>query len=219
MLMELSELEQELACTDSLTEAFNKVETMVENAAIRIEDKVRLVMLYNLRYELEGERECRFLERSLRDQLPAESPLLHSVADLKGYAGVGVRSSDIFNKKTVANVAKTLVKRQIEGIKGVSNVLTRHQPVLASCLAGIKASGVASLRHEEFKVLGANTAARPQHIVVFVVGGATYAESRCVSAFNAENAARGMRAVLASNCIHNTESFMKDVLRYHGRNS
>lgn len=100
-LMEMSELEQELACTESLTEAFNKVETLVEDPKVSWEDKLRLVLLYSLRYELEGEREVRFLERSLKDAQGVPDSAVGACALIRRYAGVSVRGCDIFNKQTV----------------------------------------------------------------------------------------------------------------------
>jgi len=56
-------------------------------------------------------------------------------------------------------------------------VLTRYEPVLASRLAALKMGGLGALRESEFKVLGGTRsgAVRPQQIVVFMLGGATYA--------------------------------------------
>jgi hypothetical protein len=56
-------------------------------------------------------------------------------------------------------------------------VLTRYEPVLASRLAALKMGGLGALRESEFKVLGGarSGAVRPQQIVVFMLGGATYA--------------------------------------------
>jgi vacuolar protein sorting-associated protein 45 len=105
-LMEMSELEQELACTESLTEAFNKVETLVEDPKVSWEDKLRLVLLYSLRYELEGEREIRFLERSLKDAPGVPDSAIGACALMRRYAGVSVRGCDIFNKQTVKTHAQ-----------------------------------------------------------------------------------------------------------------
>ena len=119
-LLDQSELEQELACTEGLTEAFNRVETLVEDRGVEWLEKVRLVLLYSLRYELEGERETRFLERSLCDcweKLERDAGGEHlrggswarTVQLLRKHAGVQVRSADMFNKKTVVGAAKGLV--------------------------------------------------------------------------------------------------------------
>merc|ERR1712110_255687 len=100
----------------------------------------------------------------------------------------------------------------------MGNVLTRYEPLLASRLLAIKMGGVAALRESEFKVLcgpgGSRAAtARPQHILVFIVGGATYAEARCIADFNRDNSARGFRALLGSNTMHTTSSYIRDILR------
>ena len=211
-LLELSELEQELACEESMADSFNRVETYLADPNVQPADKLRLVLLYSLRYQKEGERELRFLERSLID-CGLERDLVSAVPKLAKHAGIAVRGSDIFNKRTVMGAAKGLVRRQMQGIKGVDNVLTRYEPLLASRLAALKMGGVGALRESEFKVLGAAKSGRPQLVIVFILGGATYAEARCIAEFNRDNAASGMRAVLGSNVMHSTRSFVQDMVR------
>jgi len=215
-LLDLSELEQELACEESLTDSFDRVETFLADPKVLQDDKLRLVALYSLRYQMEGERETRFLERSLQDS-GLDKEKIKAIALLRKISGVAVRGSDIFNKRTVMGAAKGIVRRQMEGVKGVSNVLTRYEPLLASRLAALKMGGIGALRESEFKVLGGSASnrasARPQQIVVFIVGGATYAEARCIAEFNRDNATRGMRAVLGCNVMHTTASYLEDILR------
>ena len=45
----LAELEQELACNESLTDSFNRVETLLAHPQTCALDKLRLVLLYSLR--------------------------------------------------------------------------------------------------------------------------------------------------------------------------
>ena len=215
-LFDMSELEQELACNENLTEAFNRVETFVEDNNVPLEDKLRLVLLYSLRYQLEGEREVRFLERSLKD-CGIDDALLRTVGLLRKYAGVAVRGSDIFNKNTAVGAAKTIVRKQMEGLKGVSNVLMRYEPLLQARLSAIKLAGLNALRENEFKILGQQktAAVRPQNLIVFMVGGTSYAEARCVAEFNKEQQDRGMQVILGSNTVHNTRSFMHDLVKLH----
>jgi len=48
---------------------------------------------------------------------------------------------------------------------------------------------------------------RPQDIIVFVVGGATYEEARCVALLNAANP--GVRIILGGTTIHNSERYRR----------
>ena len=48
-LMEVSEVEQELACSNSHASAFEKVSLMIRDPSVSEFDKVKLVILYNLR--------------------------------------------------------------------------------------------------------------------------------------------------------------------------
>ena len=50
-LMECSQVEQELACTEDHSSAVSEVETLLHKPSIRIANKLRLVLLYALRYE------------------------------------------------------------------------------------------------------------------------------------------------------------------------
>lgn len=49
----------------------------------------------------QGEREIRFLERSLKDSLTVAPHNVSAVHSLRKYAGVNVRGADIFHKQTV----------------------------------------------------------------------------------------------------------------------
>ena len=187
-LLDVSELEQELACDESLTDSFDRIDALMPDANMSAHDKLRLVLLYSLRYQMEGERETRFLERSLADTLDSDldKDKLASIGLLRKLAGVSVRGSDIFNKRGVMGAAKGIVKRQMQGVKGVSNVLTRYQPLLASRLAAIKMGGLPALRESEFKLLRnhpRSPAPKPQHILVFIVGGMCLCLSPCLCLF------------------------------------
>jgi len=56
-LMTVSPLEQELACSSGQAAAFDGVMGLLGNPHIRVADKLRLVMLFALRYEKEGSRQ------------------------------------------------------------------------------------------------------------------------------------------------------------------
>lgn len=48
----------------------------------------------------------------------------------------------------------------------------------------------------------------PQQVVVFIVGGATYEEALAIHAMNLA----GNRCILGGTTIHNSDSFIKDVI-------
>lgn len=50
---------------------------------------------------------------------------------------------------------------------------------------------------------------RPQHVVVFLVGGATYEESLAVHQFNVKNT--NVRVILGGSTLHSSSSFLSSV--------
>ena len=50
---------------------------------------------------------------------------------------------------------------------------------------------------------------RPQHVVVFIIGGATYEESLAVHQFNTKSS--NTRIILGGSTIHSTASFLSSV--------
>ena len=50
---------------------------------------------------------------------------------------------------------------------------------------------------------------RPQHVVVFIIGGVTYEESLTVHQFNTENT--NTRVILGGSTIHNMATFLSSV--------
>lgn len=84
-LLNVSELEQELACNQDHSGAMDKLLQMVDNFHISWEDKLRLVCLYALRYEQQ------------KHQIPQFKKLLRDKAghDLKKLQRIHVRETDI----------------------------------------------------------------------------------------------------------------------------
>lgn len=85
-------------------------------------------------------------------------------------------------------------------LQGVENVYTRHKPLLVDILDSL-AKG--KLRENLYPFSGESTPDRPQDVIVFIVGGATFAEALAVAQANSTN--QGMRIILGSNTIINSE--------------
>lgn len=51
---------------------------------------------------------------------------------------------------------------------------------------------------------------RPQDVIVFMVGGATFEEARYIAMLNA--ASPGSRIILGGTTIHNSQSFMQELV-------
>ena len=61
------------------------------------------------------------------------------------------------------------------------------------------------LRESQYPFMGDPLGDKPQDVIVFIVGGATYAEAFAVAQMNSSN--QGMRIVLGSNTILNSERY------------
>uniref|UniRef100_A0A4W4G018 Vacuolar protein sorting-associated protein 45 n=2 Tax=Electrophorus electricus TaxID=8005 RepID=A0A4W4G018_ELEEL len=185
LLMEVSEVEQELACQNDHSSAQQNVRRLLQNPRVAELDAVRLVMLYALRYE----RHSSNILPSLLEELQS-SFLFCIICDL-------ITPTD----------AVAITKQFFKGLKGVENVYTQHQPLLHDTLDQLIKG---RLKDSQFPYLGPNSLRdRPQDIIVFIIGGATYEEALTV--YNLNRTMPGVRIVLGGTTIHNTKSFLEEV--------
>jgi vacuolar protein sorting-associated protein 45 len=211
-LFEASEVEQELACTEDHSSAVSEVETLLGKPSLSIENKLRLVSLYALRYEKTSNNHVeRFIERLAA--VGASANQQRVVRLMISRYGMAQRAGDLFaNKSWLAATKRSLQK----GMKGVENVYTQHTPHLSQTLdAVIKAT----LSEVTFPYLGcdAPTDAKkrsPTDVIVFMLGGATFEEARMVAEMNVANP--GVRVLLGGTKIHNAESFMEELSKMDG---
>lgn len=165
-------------------------------------DAARLVMLYALRYERHGSSGLPALLEELRGRGGTDRyrKLVSAVVE---YGGKRVRGSDLFSPKDAVAITKQFLK----GLKGIENVYTQHQPLLQETLDQLIKG---KLKDSQYPYLGPNTLRdRPQDIIVFLIGGATYEEALAV--FNLNRSNPGVRIVLGGTTIHNTRSFLEEV--------
>ncbi|CAB1432952.1 unnamed protein product [Pleuronectes platessa] len=173
-------------------------------------DAVRLVMLYALRYERHSSSVLPALmdELSRRGVSERHRRMVQSVVE---YGGKRVRGSDLI----MATDAVAMTKQFFKGLKGVENVYSQHQPLLHDTLDQLIKG---RLKDSQFPYLGASSLRdRPQDIIVFLIGGATYEEALTV--YNMNRSSPGVRIVLGGSSIHNTKSFLEEVMssRVHER--
>jgi len=97
---------------------------------------------------------------------------------------------------------------RFKGLKGVENVYTQHSPLLEITLQNLIKG---KLRDQQYPFVdgGGTTRDKPQDIVVFIIGGATYEEAKMVAGINASTP--GVRVVLGGTTVHNAETFLEEV--------
>lgn len=200
-LLEVSKLEQEIACSNDHTTHKAELFQIFENSRIDIGDKLRLALLYLLRYESYNELgEIKGALLQLRGLSNARIALLEHILQ---YAGDGKRAAGLFGGNVLAVFQNTLKS----AINGVENVYTQHKPVLQTLLESL-ANG--KLKDSAYPVIWGSPSARPPEVLVFIVGGATYEEATKVAEFNAKSQSM-MRVVLGGSCVHNSASFLEEL--------
>lgn len=214
-LLDTSELEQSLACSDNHTADLRTLQQMLSNPSVPGANKLRLVAIYALRYANHPSNSLGML----RDLLVTSSDL--SVADaalipyLLAYsrslhaspASAATPLPDLFSQPTaLLSGARTRLQK---GLKGVENVYTQHSPVLLSTLESLIRGRLSTSTHPFLDSQGQTLKDKPQDLVVFIVGGATYEEARVVAQVNASTP--GVRVVLGGTDIINSSGFWEMV--------
>jgi vacuolar protein sorting-associated protein 45 len=214
-LMRVSELEQELATQNDHSAAMDMLLQIMDDSRIAFDDKLRLVLLYALRYET-ARNQIPTFKKMLRDKAGLDSALLQkirAVDALLKHAGTKARGGDLFGNKTLLSAVSRFVK---SGLKGVENIYTQHKPLLADTLALVAAGKLKATAYPYTDSASANAAAargsKYRLVVIYMVGGFTYEESLAVDAFNSAPANGGIRVVLGGSYVHNSQSFLADVL-------
>jgi len=244
-LLTLSALEQDLACREAEAEHKKKVAEAVRDPALRVADRLRLLLLYALRHETSPSAGVGALADALASAtgtVEGGRAVQSALRGLRAYAGARRRRGDVFNNRTFLALAKSTVKR---GLGGVENVYTQHEPLLARTLESLFRGRLSA---DAFPVVGEEdgglsgglsggggggggdrASVIPREVLVFIVGGTTYEEARCVASVNgAVNAAKaaegsatagaaaaaraaGGSVVLGGSAVHNSDSFLAEV--------
>ncbi|KAH7260039.1 glucose inhibited division protein A-domain-containing protein [Fusarium solani] len=194
-LLEVSELEQSLACNENHGTDVKNIQRLIQSPNVTPESKVGLVALYALRYQKHPSNSLAMLT----DLLVAAGGVPHRQAELvdklaayhaslqasQSQSGI----SEIFESAGIFSGASSRFK----GLKGVENVYTQHSPLLESTLQNM-IKGRLKEQQYPFVEGGGTTKDKPQDIIVFIAGGATYEEAKMIAGLNATSP--GVRIVL-----------------------
>ncbi|KFY76168.1 hypothetical protein V498_09722 [Pseudogymnoascus sp. VKM F-4517 (FW-2822)] len=209
-LLEVSEVEQSLACNDNHAADLKNVQRLLQSPSVTAEGKVRLVALYALRHQRHPSNALPLLLDLLgatgnmpQRQIDIVSKLLHyqsSLQQVQNASGI----TDMFESANIFSGARDRLK----GLKGVDNVYTQHSPRLEITLQELIKG---RLREQQYPFVdgGGSTRDKPQDIIVFMIGGTTYEEAKLVATINAS--VPGIRVVLGATCIHNSVTFLDEV--------
>ncbi|KAK9816319.1 hypothetical protein WJX74_002302 [Apatococcus lobatus] len=224
-LMTISGIEQELVCgNNNLSSHYDTVLSLINDSAINDSDRLRVVVLFALRYEKEGRAQIADLLQRLQD-FGVNKVQLGIVRVLLDLAGADARVGDLFSNRSFSSRFSTFAK---QSLKGVENVYTQHTPLLVHTLESV-ARG--RLKDTEFpSVEGSIQAAPgqkqqpPKLVIIFIVGGTTYEEARAISDLNAQGArhegwSAGMRLLLGGSGVLNSRTFMAALQEMSAKNS
>ncbi|XP_058103232.1 vacuolar protein sorting-associated protein 45 homolog [Magnolia sinica] len=201
-LMTVSQTEQDLACNGGQATAFEAVKKLLDDESISDIDRLRLVMLYALRYEKESPVQLMQFFNKLASRSAKYKPGL--VQFLLKQAGIDKRTGDLYGNRDILNFARNMALR---GLKGVENVYTQHQPLLFQTMESITKG---RLKDVDYPFVGNHfQQGRPQEVVIFIVGGTTYEEARTVAIQNDTNS--GTRFILGGSVILNSKRFLHDL--------
>ena len=207
-LLQISELEQDIAITTDHSSHKQQLLEKIESSRVANSDKLRLALLYRLKYEDYNE------SKEIKSILSSNGVgskglrLLDSVID---YAGDGKRAPGLFTV-SIASKLENVFNAMTGGVSGMENHYTQHQPLLYNILDSIlkgKLKDSAFPLANDSKKSSSGDVSKPSEIIVFIVGGATFEEATKIAAFNAANPS--MKVLLGGSCVHNSVSFLKEI--------
>ena len=205
-LLEVSELEQSLASNENHTTDLRNVQTLIGSERIRPDAKLRLAMLYALRYQKWSGNRIDAVVQQLIDAGVQHVALVYVMLNL---CGAEQRQDDLFANENILARGKSALK----GLKGVDNVYTQHTPHLVKTLDHLLRG---KLRTSSYPFAGTDAPdapatvypggppTRPQDVIVFVIGGTTYEEARMMALLHVP----GTHFVLGGTTIHRSQSFL-----------
>jgi vacuolar protein sorting-associated protein 45 len=211
-LLDISALEQEIVCgNDSHSNHKHELMEKIMNPRIENADKLRLCLLYLIKYE--QYQEIHELKHALTTAGGGgiDDKLLSHLDLMLQYAGETKRSVGLFSH---GGLFHHFNKTLLSSVRGVENVYTQHVPALQYILESIAKN---KIKESTFPSLisGGGGTSSTNEVIVFIVGGATYEEALTVSQFNNTNPT--MRVMLGGSCVHNSLSFLDEIQAAFGR--
>lgn len=218
-LLDVSQFEQELACADDHSMHIRELMEKLSSPSVKIPDKLRLGLLYALRYESSGH-----IQNVKKQMLQGgvSQDMVDLVDVILEYGGASMRNNAI-NFKEKHSVLTKMTKSILTSVQGVANVYSQHIPVLMDIIQNVirgklKESAFPFVKRNTASAAtgtgnsssSANTQNKPMEIIVFMVGGVTYEEATKINEFN-ENNPNGVKVVLSGSTIHNSTSFLEEL--------
>lgn len=212
-LMDVSQFEQELACADDHTAHWRELMEKLDSPGVKIPDKLRLGLLYALRYETSGN--LHMVQQAMKKGgVPPDMVNLINV--MLRYGGIKSRGSGLYGENQ--NMMTKMTKSFMTTVQGVQNVYAQHNPVLMDTIHFIQKGKLKRESHPfvagSIKNLPLGTPPEtviPSEVIIFMVGGITYEEGTKVSEFNQAMKGRSIQVILGGSTVHNSTSFLEEL--------
>lgn len=209
-LMDVSQFEQELACADDHSAHMKELMEKLGSPSVKIPDKLRLGMLYALRYEDSGDVN---LVKTAMARGGVSEDMIELVDTILRYGGSKARGPGLYGERSKDLMTK-MTKSILTSVQGVSNVYAQHVPVLMDTIQSICRGKLRIDSHPYLvgKPPGAGTGNDPvpEDIIVFMAGGVTYEEATKIEEFNRTNPFK-VKVILGGSTIHNSTSFLEEL--------
>jgi len=215
-LLDISTIEQEMVSNYDPKKHYTDLERTITNNFITDYDKIRLCIIFAVRYENKKLDYVASLRDLLRNNIKNEEykAYIELINIFLRYFNVDSRKGKLFGDEAAdKDLIKKLHMFVKGGIKGIENVYTQHKPLLYTIIdQAIKCK----LSLDQFGTVNHIHKRQPKDIIIYIIGGATYEEALTVNKYN--NTINDVNIVLGSSIIHNSQSFLNDVLNVYGRN-
>jgi len=210
-LMDVSQFEQELACNDDHNAHWRELMEKLGSNNIKIPDKLRLGLLYALRYEVSGNIHM-VQSAMIKGGVPQE--MVDLVQVMLRYGGTKSRGPGLYGDSN--NLVHKMTKSFITSVQGIDNVYSQHVPLVMDTIQSVVKGKLSAKTHPV--VAGSSNHAQPDQVVpdeilIYMVGGVTYEEGTKIAEFNETNKARGggVQVILGGSTVHNSTSFLDEL--------
>lgn len=215
-LWDVSEVEQSIVCNDNSEENFQLVQALLCDKSLdgnapsttTVPEllKVKLVILFALKYESQRDKVRALLELLKAQQV--SQTLIDSVNAFLDKCGTSKR---LVLNQGLADKASNLVSALKKNHES-NNVYMQHIPRLETLISLLFRNKLSvqdfPLRVPESMQYDVNV--KPQRIIFFFIGGATYEEARIVANFNKETN-ESCKLLIGGDTLENSTSFMSHI--------
>lgn len=205
-LLEVSPVEQELACTNDHSEAIQHVTNLLtKTMGVQGPDALRIVILYALRYAATPNNHMQQFVNILINDFGIHEDQIYVIRLIREYSSSErrTRELDLFDN---ASISSSLFGKMKRGLVGVQNVFTQHQPLLKKIISLVKEQRLDAASYPY--VVGQPARIAPTEVILFIVGGITFEESAAIHSLRSE----GFSCILGGTGLIRPEEFIKDIL-------